>query len=808
MIKNYFKIAWRNLWKEKSFTLINLIGLSTGFAITLLIVQYARFELNYENTHKNADDIVRLTVDYLDGESVVAQDSETYPPLGPLMTNELSEVVDFTRAYQIGEPKVGVLIGNKQYTVDRTYAVDSSFFKLFTYPLIHGSEKRLFQQSNEAVLTKSTALKLFNNVRIVGKTLNLKRNGRNILFKIAGVIPDSPANTHLKFNMLLSYPTLLSDPQMQEWYREKEGNWNGNNTFTYLQLAPNTDYDKFSRSLATFSEKLEREKKITNEVIIGQKIKDIHLHSRKTFEPEINGDAKSVYLLLGVALLIIVSAFVNYINLATSKALDRAKEVGIRKVAGSSKTQLKVQFLIESLVVNFIAALLAFILIWDGEHQFISISGLPKTFTLFGDLYFWLLFIALFTTGVFVSGLYPALVLSSFKPVKVLKGSFSHSGKGVLLRKGLVVFQFTVTVILLIQTFTVKQQLDYLQALDKGVNTEQIVAIETPYNKNDKAYTIFKQELLTQSYINNVSVSGTVPGQIGSEMATTTGINLSETTEEHYYNFYITKIDKEFIPLMEMQLLAGSNFDKNSVTEKNEVIVNEEAIRLWELPDPQSAIGKQIDMWNEKWTIRGVLKNYHQESPKAPFIPIIHRFKNTLSEFASIKFSGGHPKDHIKKVKSIYEKVFPGTVFSYFFLDSNYDMQLKADKRFRDVFMILTVLAIIIASLGLYGLASFTVLKRRKEIGIRKVVGASTSNVLLLLSRDFMRTVLIAVFLGVPVTYLLARNWLNNFATRIDMSWWLFVLPVLFVFVLVIIAVGIKTIKTAVTNPVQSLRNE
>ncbi|MBC9794758.1 ABC transporter permease [Sinomicrobium weinanense] len=807
MIRNYFKIAWRNLRKDKSFTLINLIGLSTGFAITLLIVQYARFELSYENTHENADDIVRLTMDYFDGESVTTQDSETYSPLGPLMTNELTEVTNFTRAYQIGEPKVGVSIGDKLYTVDRTYAVDSSFFKLFTYPLIHGSEKGLFRQPNEVVLTKSTALKLFGREQVVGKTLNIYRDNWDIPFKVVGVVADSPANTHLKFDILLSYPTMLSGP-MQKWFGEKEDNWNGNNTFTYVQLAPHTDYEKFTRSLASFSKKLEEEKKITNEAVIGQKIKDIHLYSKKTFEPEINGDARSVFFLLGVALLIIVSAFVNYINLATSKALDRAKEVGIRKVAGSSKTQLKIQFLTESLMVNFIAVLLAFVFILGGKHLFISISGLPETFALFGDPYFWILFIALFVTGVFVSGIYPALVLSSFKPVTVLKGSFSHSGKGVLLRKGLVVFQFTVTLILLIQTFTVKQQLDYLQTLDKGINPDQIIVTETPLNRNDETGNIFKQELLAQSYIDHVSVSETVPGQMGSEMATTPGISLAGTTERHYYNFYITQIDDGFIPLMGMQLLAGRNFDKNSTPEKNEIIVNEEAIRLWGLSDPQSAIDKQIEMWKQKWTIRGVLKNYNQESPKAPFIPIIHRFKNTSSEFTSIRFSGGRPEDHIKNVKNIYERVFPGTVFSYFFLDSNYEMQLKADKRFRNVFTVLAVLAIIIACLGLYGLASFTVLKRQKEIGIRKVIGASTSNVLLLLSKDFFRTVLVAVFLGVPVTYLFTRNWLSNFAMRIDMSWWLFALPVLLVFVLVVVAVGIKTLKIAITNPVKSLRTE
>lgn len=808
MILNYFKIAFRNLFKNKGLTFINLIGLATGFAITLLILQYVKFEKSYENTHTNADRIVRLTLNYLTGNSVTTQDSEMYPAVGPRLSAELPEVEKYTRVYAIGEPNSPMQIGEQQFLMKDLYAVDADFFKMFNYKLIYGNEKDLFTKPNEAVITESTALKYFNRTDVVGEVIKSPGNGGHILYNIVGVSHDSPLNTHLKFDMLISYPTMLSDTEMLKRHGEKEDNWDNNNSYMYVQLAKGADYESFTTALAVFNKQLIDEKKIESEVVVAQKIADIHLHSNKTFEPETNGDANAVIFILAVAVLIILSAFVNYINLTTSQALDRAKEVGVKKVLGSTKGQLKIQFLIESLVMNVLAAILALALVFLGKSKFLSLSGLPENFAFIGNLSFWTPLLIFVILGGLLSGLYPAFVLSSFKPSSILKGDFSNSLKGKFLRKGLVVFQFSITIILLIQTFTVNEQIEYMRDLDRGVNVEQNIVVEAPIKDATKNYSAFKQNLLASANVKAVSLSHTVPGQPSGALSTTTGIRITGTTPEKHHNFYLTFIDKDYTSLLGIELLAGSNFDDTTTSQKRQVIVNDEALKKWNITDPENAVGKKLSFWGGEWVIKGVVKSYHQQSPKQPLLPLIHIYNNTFRSLATVQFTGGLPSDNLLLVKEKFSNIYPNAVFSYFFMDQEYDKQFKAEDRFKSVFMILTVFSILIACLGLLGLASFSVAKRKKEIGIRKVVGASTTTILMLLSKDFIKTVMISVIISVPITYLLVQNWLNNFAYKIDLHIWLFVLPIGIVFSLVLFSVSIKTIKTAIANPIKSLRTE
>ncbi len=809
MIRNYFKIAWRSFIKDKSFTTINLLGLATGFAIALLIIQYVRFELSYESTHKKADRIVRLTYDIMDGETVSSQDCETNPPLGARLKRELTEVENYTRAYQIGEPTVTIKVDNKQFIVEKVYAADPAFFDVFTYPLLYGNDAHLFKKPNQAVVTESTALKYFNRKNVIGETIVLPAAGKEMLLDIVGVVKDSPSNTHLKFDMLMSYSTMLKDPIMQAFYGETEDNWNGNNTYTYALLNDKAAYKNFTDNLVGFNERLRLEDKMLTDRVIGQNIKDIHLYSNKPFEPEPNGSASTVFFLLGVAFLVIISAFVNYVNLATSKALDRAKEVGVRKVVGSTKSQLRVQFLTESLLMNLLAALCALVIIFFVKEHFIKIAGLPIRFSVFSDVFFWGILGVFLILGVLFSGVYPALVLSSFKPSLILKGNFTHSFKGVLLRKSLVVFQFSVTIVLLILVFTITEQLSFLRDMELGVETENTIIVEAPVQSNlGEKYAVFKQQLLVNANIENVSLSEAVPGELANEMSTTTGINFLESPKEHNHNFYITTIDENFIPIMNMQLLSGSNFDVTSTQKKKEIIVNERALSLWGVRDYESVIGKKIKMWGGEWTIKGVLKNYHQESAKVPFVPIIHRFSNSFDGLATVKFHSGNAKEQLAHLEAVYKSVFPEAPFSYFFMDTEFDKQFKVDRRFQAVFNVLTGFAILIACLGLFGLASFTVLKRKKEIGIRKVIGASVTNILVLLSKNFVKTVLLSMLIGAPIAYVLANNWLENFATRIHLNVWLFAVPVLLVMVLVIFSISVKTINAALVNPVKSLKQE
>ncbi|WP_461587989.1 ABC transporter permease [Winogradskyella sp.] len=808
MLRNYFKIAFRNLIRNRGFSLINLIGLSTGFAITLLIVLYVQFERSYENTHSNADNIVRLTLDYLTGETVTTEDSEMYPPVGEKMTSEIPEVEKFTRAYAIGEPNSPIQIGDKEFLMKNLYAVDADFFNMFNYELIHGSNTDLFQKPNEAVITESIAMKYFNRTDVVGEVLESSKAGGTILYNIVGVTHDSPPNTHLKIDMLVSYPTMLSDPEMRNRHGERKDNWDGNNAYMYVQLAKGTNYEKFEASLELFNKRLITEEKIENEAIAAQKITDIHLYSNKTFEPETNGDADAVLFLFIVSILIIVSAFVNYINLTTSQALDRAKEVGVKKVLGSTKSQLKVQFLVESIVMNVLAAVISLLLVGILKSQFITISGLPEAFTVFNKITFWGLLFGFVVIGGLISGLYPAFVLSSFKTSTILKGNFSHSVKGNLLRKGLVVFQFAITIILLVQTFTVNQQLDFIRNLDKGIDVERSIVIEAPTKNATENFSAFKQRLLANSNVSGVAMSHTVPGLPSGALTTTADIHITGTTPDKYHNFYLTFIDKDYIPLLDLELVSGSNFDESSTMQKADVIVNEEALKRWNITDPKKAIGKKLAFWGGEWPIKAVVKDYSQLSPKSPMIPMIHIFNNTFRSLASIKFIGGSPQQNLAQVKKVYDEIYPSSAFSYFFMDQEYDSQFKAEDRFKSVFMILSAISILIACLGLLGLASFAVTKRQKEIGIRKVVGASTATILVLLSKDFLKTVLISVVVSVPITYLLVDKWLNNYANKIDINIWLFVLPVLAVLAMVLFSISFKTVRAATANPVKSLKTE
>ncbi|MEL6255826.1 MAG: ABC transporter permease [Bacteroidota bacterium] len=805
MIQNYFKIAWRNLNKNKSFTLINLLGLSTAFAITLLIIQYVRYELSYEDVHEKADRIVRLTLDYLDGETVTTQDCETNPPTGPLAKTEIAQVVDYTRAYPIGEPSLNVKIDEQQYVLEKVFAVDPAFFSMFTYPFIHGGSQGIFEQAGEAVISERTALKLFNKTDVLGQVIEMP--GYRKLFKIVGVAENSPSNTHLKFDMVFSYPSMLAEPAING---EERDNWNGNNSLTYLLLAPNANYEDFTRSLAAFSDKLIAEKKLQKERIIGQKIADIHLYSHKTFETEPNGDANSVFFLLGVAFLVIISAFVNYVNLATSKALDRAKEVGLRKVVGATQGQLKVQFLIEALLLNLIAGLLAVCFIFLMYKKFLEVASLPDDYALMQDSWFWLSLGSLVLLSVILSGAYPAFALSAFRPASVLKGSFAHSSQGAFLRKSLVVFQFAITVILLVQAFTVNQQMNYMRDIDLGVDIQRTLVVRAPSEGElQKNYSVFKEQLLNRAKVEGVALSETVPGEPTSQFSTSTGINLTEKIEEHDYNFYINSIDADYIPLMGMELVAGENFRPTTTSEKLELIVNEEAIRLWGITDAKEAIGKKISMYGRRWTLIGVIKNYYQETAKSAQIPIIHRFNdNSFSTNASIQFVSGNPREQVSEIEAIYKANFPGSPFTYFFQNAKYEELYKADDRFQKVFGALTLFAILIACIGLFGLASFTIVKRTKEIGIRKVIGASTANVLLLLSKDFIKTVLISLAIGIPITYFIIKGWLENFANRIEINAWLFLIPALVILALVFLSISVKTVKTALANPVLSLRDE
>lgn len=798
MLKTHLKIAIRVLTKDRVFTAINILGLSAGLAITFLIILYARFEFGYEQHNPNADRIVRLTMDYLDNGTLIDQDAETYPLLGPMIKNEIPEVKDFARAQSL--ERRSLKVNGKYYNSEKNLAVDPAFLPMMHAPLIDGNRNDALQEPNQVVLTKGLAMKMFDRLDVIGEVIEISSFEES--FAVVGLIEDAPVQTHLKYDMLVSFLTL--DYEVEE----HEESWNTNNMYTYLFLQNKNQLASFVENLSTFSKRLTAEEKLPNERVISQPIKEIHLYSNKSYEPEANGDASSVFILLGVALLVIIIAIVNYINLATARSLDRAKEVGIRKVVGSTLGQLRLQFFTESFLINVLASGCAIIFMAAALQQFRKVANLPDSFTFLNDPFFWMTMGVVIFVSTLLSGVFPAFVLSAFKPVSVLKGKFSQSVFGIYLRKGLVIFQFAITTFLLVQTLTVKEQLGFLRAMDLGVDLERTVVVESPNTEEYKQnFKRFKDQLKLQPQVQSVSLSTCVPGLPTSEMGSTTGINLTGASEEHNFNFYIYFIDADFLSTMGMNLLAGENFLEESKNE-DRIIVNEETIRLWGIPSASEAIGKQVRFWGSDCTIIGVVQNFHQMSAKSAHIPLIFRFTDEWHLLASVKLHAGEVDRHIKMIRGVFKSTFPSSPFSYYFLDEEFNKQYATDQRFHSVFRILSAFAILIACLGLFGLISFSISRRGKEIGIRKVLGASIAQIIGLLSRDFMKLILISIFIAIPITYFLVEKWLRQYAYRIEISPWLFVLAAITILGLSLVTLLLKTFRFSRSHPAESMRDE
>ena len=786
------------LTRRRFYTIINIVGLSFGLAIVLLISLYARFELSYENANPLADRLVRVTMDYLNGETVVDQDAETYHPLASRMMSEFSEIENFARAYPLNNSTIK--IGDESFREEKIFVVDPSFLNLFNCSVLSGNAQSALMDPYQVLLTQSMATKYFGKTDIIGESMSISRFEKPL--KITGIIADPPSNTHLKFNMLVSYATL------DEAFGESGFAWDNNNAYTYLLLHDINQYEKFSNGLSAFNERLHKEGKIPNELVAAQPMEDIHLYSHKSFEVEQNGDADSVFFLMGVAILVIVIAVVNYINLSTATSLDRAKEVGIRKVIGSSLSQLRAKFFTESFLINIISGLVALALVGILLPGFTFLAGLPSDFYLWNDVNFYFMIIFAVLISTILSSIFPAFILSRIQLSAVLKGKFSHSKGGVLLRKALVIFQFAITGFLLIQTVTAGRQLAYMREKDLGLDIEQTLVIRSAANMSQEKYKVLKNKMLAHSNFQSVTLSSSVPGQPTSEMASTNvGVTLVGASTEQSYNFYINFVDADYLSTMKMQLLAGENFrhDDNS---QDKVIVSKESIRLWDIENPGAAVGQKINLWGAQRTIVGVIENFHQSSPKSPYLPMIFFHTEGSNKLASARLTQGDMTQNIDEARKIYNAVFPDSPFEYFFLDQEFDKQYRSEEQFQQVFGTLTLFAIMISCLGLFGLVSFTVTNRTKELGIRKVLGASAVQIIALVSKDFLALVLVAMVISTSLTFFLVQQWLDRFAFRVDLSPDLLFGPVLVVLVVSLLTIVARTIGISMGNPVNSLKEE
>ncbi len=802
MIKNYFRIAFRNLLKNKVFSFINITGLAIGMAAGLLIIQYVSFELSFDNFHTKKDRVFRVTQDrYEHGKLSTSWAGGAFAE-GNAFKNNFPQVEDYVKVYGIG----AILAVNNdiRLTLEKTYFAGPSFFNIFSYPLISGDPKTALKEVNSAVITETVAKKLFGTSNAVGKTFKYDVN----LFKVTGVMKDYPENTHFRSDVLISYATFLKFVGPKN---DIDNAWLNDGCLTYLLLKSGVDAKVLEAKFKPYVDGVYKKLNWSDASAVYHllPLEKIHLSPNLMIEAEPHGDGKSVYLLAGIAIFVIIIAWINYINLATAKGITRAKEVGVRKTLGSVKSQLIAQFMFESMLLNGLAVLLAIIMIMVFLPIFSTISGQHITLSLLFTPVFWIAVTVLFIVGSFFSGFYPAIVLSSFQPVDVIKGKLSASSGGIVLRKVMVVFQFAASIFLLIGSLTVYKQVSFMEKQSLGININQTLVIKRPLSHIDSFYrsmSAFKNESLRDPSVKSVTVSTSIPGEpVGWNAG---GIKLKGTDQSQGKQYRIIGGDYDYLKAYNARLVAGRLFSKDFATDPHAVVFSVKATEEMGFDKPQHAIGKQIDFWGDVYTIVGVVENYHQQSLHDAYDAIIFRCIPDVRGDVSVKISTADLPKTIAGLKSNWKAFFPGDQFDYFFLDQHFNEQYHADRQFGQVFAAFTGIGIFVACLGLFGLVSYTIVQRTKEIGIRKVLGASVSGILQLLYKDFAQLVVVAFLVSAPLGWWAANKWLQTYAFRINISWILFAAPFVAVFVIAFATVSYLTIKAALMNPVKSLKTE
>jgi putative ABC transport system permease protein len=804
MFKNYLKTAWRNIKKNKLFSFINILGLSLGIATCFIIMLYVQDELSYDRFNKNADNIARIVFNAnINGGKI--NESGVMAPVAQTLKKDFPEVYDATRILGFGTPKI--TYNNTVFKDDQFALVDPNFFSIFTLPMIKGDAKTALAKADGIVLTQQTAEKYFGKEDPIGKIIEVNTDSIRI-YKVTGVIKNTPSNSHFHFDVLGS---------MTSWVYAKSDSWLSGGFHTYLLLRPGTDLKKMEAGFPAMVEKymglqiqqqmglsLKEFRTKGNELGFSlQPLTDIHLNSYTTTEFEAGGNATYVYIFAGVAVFMLIVACINFINLSTAGASKRAKEVGIRKVAGSGRFQLIKQFLSESILITLFALIIAFIIVQLALPAFNNISNEHLSFNTKTILSF----IGLGLIVGIIAGIYPAFYLSSFKPIAVLKGKLTTNHKSFGLRSGLVVFQFFISVTLIIGTIVVYQQMKYIQNKDLGYNKQQILTIPNSYVLGNNEQS-FKQQMLQDPRIVSATVSLYKP-------AGPTNYNNALAYPQGNENLIVDgveyHVDEQYIPTMDMHMANGRNFSKEFATDSSGIILNETAAAAFGWNNT-TAIGKTVIRQNAvigsnvPYHVIGVVKNFNFKSlheAVSPLYMVLYPESGLIFKIKTNDVAGLLAT--MKKQWNAYNTDEP---FTYSFMDDLFNKTYSAEQKTGTILNIFSILTIFVACLGLFGLVTYTAEQRTKEIGIRKVLGASVSQVTQMLSKEFLKLVLIASLIAFPLSWWAMNKWLQSFAYRISISWWAFVVAGCVTVLIALITVSFQAIKAAIANPVKSLRTE
>lgn len=813
MLKNIFKISFRNLWKNKGYSAINIFGLAVGLATCLLITLYIMDELGYDAHFKKASQIFRINTDIRIGGANM-HFTQTSDMMGPLLKKDYPQVEEYTRIYTNEGDKL--VKKENEYINEKMIAyVDSTFFTVFSLPAIDGNTNTALNEPNTVVITESTAYKYFKTTHVLGKMIEIKNRELIIPYKITAVIKDIPANTHFNFDFLLSMKNAN-----YTW-----GQLTSHNFHTYLLLNRGNDQYNFQKGLDNYILKyvlpeakkfmhiksMDEFKKAGNAIEYSLlPLTKIHLYSDYSYEISAPGSIQYIYIFASVALFILLIACINFMNLSTARSASRAKEIGIRKVLGTYRNTLIVQFLVESIITAFISLLIALGITWFALPLFNSIAAKTLSFTdLINSNLLPLILILPVLVGL-LAGIYPALFLSNFKPIDVLKGNANSGFKKSNLRNVLVIFQFTTSIILIFATIIVYQQLYYIQHTKLGFNKEQVLVIDGTYALNKNA-AVFKNEVLSFKGVQSGTLSSFLPVN-NSSRTDNTYSKEAVMNSKNGIDMQTWTIDYDYLKTMGMEIIRGRAFSKEFGTDSTALLITETTEKLMGYQD---AIGKKLyvpsnnpgDNSMVSYDIIGIIKDFHFESLRQNIGPLCMKLGNSTG-LASFKITTENPQQLISQIGNKWKTMAPGLPFSYRFLNDSFNEMYLSEQRAGTIAIVFSIIAVMIACFGLFGLVTYMAEQRTKEIGIRKVLGATVSNVVTLLSKDFLILVLIACVFALPVAWWAMNEWLQDFAYRMSISWWVFVVSGLLAFIIALITVSFKAIKAARSNPIKSLRTE
>jgi putative ABC transport system permease protein len=808
MVRNYLKIAIRNLLKYRFISFINLFGLTVGLTCCLLITTYILNELSYDKYNKNADNIYRVTRTFKNSNGAVSLKLSTIsPPFGYYFPSEFPQIQKMTRLLQNGP--MPARYNDKMFNEKDMYFADENLFDVFSLKAIKGNPKTALSEPFSIMMTEKMAKKYFGDEDPVNKVI---RFNSQFDCKVSGIYESFPANSHMHPEMLVSFNTLKDSVVYGE-----EGlrtNWGNNSFFTYLLLPPNYKAENLAKLFPAFLDKHmannykgNKPSKMTE---LGlQKLTDIHLYSHTDYEAEPNGDISRVYIFSAIALFILLIACINYMNLSTARSALRAKEIGIRKVIGARKKELILQFLSESVIICFTATVIALLLTGLSIPWLNKISGQQLSFqTLIQAKILIPLLITPFVIGI-ISGIYPALFMSSFQPIKTLKGLFKVGGGSISFRKALVVTQFAISIILIITTFIVFQQLHYIQTRALGFDKERVVTMNYT-NEVGKQYESFRTELLQNTSFKDVTRSSRIPtGRLLDNMGAS--VSNGDSLQPVVADIKYVNTDYDFLNTFGISLATGRFFSRDYGTDTLSYVLNQAAVKAIGWKNDKEAIGKDFVYGRTKGHIIGVMKDFHFESMHQAIVPMVLIMlppRNTYFNNLSVKIAGGNTTAALGIMERSWRKFFPETPFEYTFLDENFDRLYQSEQRQATIFTSFACIAIFIACLGLFGLSAFAISQRVKEIGVRKVLGASTSGLVGLLAKDFLKLVAVAAIMAFPIAWYAMNSWLKDFAYRVNIQWWVFIAAAILAALIAFITVSFQAIKAATANPVKSLRTE